>query len=110
MLAVTYRLAEFQAPGKLFLFLIICVATTPWRQAEEQSLIEVGVVGTQKVLNLVFYKICVNIIIILANYSFHLDGTSYLLHVEDKVITVLIYLGSSNVKNNLITSDCTSTQ
>lgn len=43
-----------------------CVVTTPRSHAEGQSLIEVDVVGTQKVLNLVFYKICVNIIIIIA--------------------------------------------
>lgn len=92
------------------MFLIICVATTPRSHAEEQSLVEVGVVGTQKVLNLVFYKICVNIIIIMANCSSLLDGTFYLPHVEKKLIAVLIYLGSINDQNNVIMRDCPSSQ
>jgi len=92
------------------LFLIICIATAPRSHAEEPSLIEAGAVGTQKVMNLVFYKIGVNIIIFTANGSSLLDGTSYLPHVEEKLIAVLIYPGSSNDQNNMIMRDCRSTQ
>ena len=92
------------------MFLLICVATTPRSHAEEQSLIEAGVVGTQKVLNLAFYKICVNIIIIMAKRPSLLDGTSYLPRVEEKLVAILVYLGSSSDQSNLIMKDCPSTQ
>lgn len=46
----------------------------------------------------------------MANCSSFLDSTSYLPHVEEKLIAVSIYLGSSNDQNNLIMRDCPSTQ
>lgn len=82
------------------MFLIICVATTRSSHAEEQSLIEAGVVGTQKVFNVVFYEIYANIIFITVNC------TSLL---EEKIIAVTTYLGCSR-EQNLIVRDCPSTQ
>lgn len=67
---------------------------------QRNSLIEAGVVGTQKVLNVVFYEICVNIIFITVNC------TSLL---EKKLIAITTYLGCSN-EQNLIVRDCPSTQ
>lgn len=89
---------------------VICVATTPQSYAEEQSPIEVGVVGILKVLNAVLSKICINVVIILVNCSSLWGDTSYLPNVEEKLIAVLTFLGYNNDQSTLTTRDCPSTQ
>lgn len=89
---------------------VICVATTPQSYAEEQSLIDVGVAGILKVLDTVLYKICINVVIILVNCSSLWDDTSDLPDVEEKLISVLSFLGYSNDQSTLPMWDCPSTQ